>query len=366
MILVAGGGPAGAAAACRLAQDGQDVLLLERTRAPQHKVCGEFISIEARRHLTATGLDPMQLGAQPIARVRLVRGGAITEAALPFAACSLTRRVLDEALLTHAAACGARVRRGAAVRAVQTGTLELEGGEVLHGSALLLATGKHDLRALRRKPGGSAADQVCFKSYFRLAAAPRRALAEHVEIMLFRDGYAGLQLVEGELANLCLLTTQARLRAAGGTWPGLLRDLTQESAHLRGRLAGATECLARPLAIARVPYGFLHHAATDDLPGVFRLGDQMAVIPSFTGDGMAMALHSAAQAAAAIRAGETAAQFHRRLRRDLTPQMRVAGALTSIGARPQGQALMLAATWLWPGLLRVIARRTRVPEALAT
>ncbi len=66
------------------------------------------------------------------------------------------------------------------------------------------------------------------------------------------------------------------------------------------------------------------------------------------------------------RAGDTAAQFHRRLRRALLPQMRVAGALAAVGARPQGQALMLAATRLWPGLLRVIARRTRVPEAPAT
>ena len=72
--MVAGGGLAGAAAAARLAMAGRRVLLLERTRGPHDKVCGEFLSGEAAAELTALGLPPAGLGAAPIAAVRLVAG----------------------------------------------------------------------------------------------------------------------------------------------------------------------------------------------------------------------------------------------------------------------------------------------------
>ena len=60
----------------------------------------------------------------------------------------------------------------------------------------------------------------------------------------------------------------------------------------------AEPLLARPLTISGVPYGFLAPPRPDD--PVFRLGDQAAVIPSFCGDGMAIALHSAVLAAETV------------------------------------------------------------------
>ena len=59
----------------------------------------------------------------------------------------------------------------------------------------------------------------------------------------------------------------------------------------------------RPASIARVPYGYFcaDHAAAD---GLYRVGDQAAVIPSFTGEGVAIALRSARLAAAAVLAGD--------------------------------------------------------------
>ena len=361
MILVAGGGPSGAIAATLLAQAGRRTLLLERETGPRHKICGEFISIEARRHLAAAGIDLGRLGARPIGRVRVLRGRQMVEAALPFEGSSLTRRALDEALLSHAASCGGSVRRGCAIRSAAGEGLELEGGEMLRGSALLLATGKHELRGLRRPP--PAEELVGFKSYFELDATGCRALEGLIEILLFRDSYAGLQLVENGLANLCLLTTRARLARAGGQWHGLLRDLAAENPHLRRRLDGARDTLERPLTIARVPYGFLHRPAADDTPSLFRLGDQLAVIPSFTGDGISMALHTAAEAAASLLRGEAAFSYHRRMHRQLRAQMKIAGGLYAFGKNRIGQAAMLGVARIWPGMLQLLARATRVPES---
>jgi len=62
-VVVIGGGPAGSAAALRLAQNGRSVLLLEKEPAAHDKVCGEFISSDAQRYLRELGLDLTSLDA---------------------------------------------------------------------------------------------------------------------------------------------------------------------------------------------------------------------------------------------------------------------------------------------------------------
>jgi len=113
--VVIGGGPAGAALATRLARAGRKVVLVEREAGPTDKVCGEFLSREAGLYLASLGLDLPALGAVPIDAVRLCAGGHVAAVPLPFAATSLSRRVLDEALLRRAASAGAMIRRGVKV-----------------------------------------------------------------------------------------------------------------------------------------------------------------------------------------------------------------------------------------------------------
>ncbi|MCX5745868.1 MAG: FAD-dependent monooxygenase, partial [Proteobacteria bacterium] len=110
--VVVGGGLAGATLATRLARAGRDVVLLEREVGPIDKVCGEFLSCEAAGYLARLGVDLDALGAVPIDAVRLCTREAIARTPLPFAATSLSRRVLDEALLSSAARAGARLVRG--------------------------------------------------------------------------------------------------------------------------------------------------------------------------------------------------------------------------------------------------------------
>ena len=161
-----------------------------------------------------------------------------------------------------------------------------------------------------------------------------------MEVVLFRDGYAGLQLVEGGMANLCLLVERGRFDAAGQDWAALLDDLGRDSTHLARRLDGAAMQGERPLSIFRVPYGYVH-AGAEALPGVFRLGDQAAVIPSFCGDGMSIALHSAHLAARTVLRGGGAADYHAAMRRDVGGAVRLAAGLYRLG----GQKRRGAASW---------------------
>ena len=304
-VLVIGGGAAGAATAILLTRAGRRVTLIEQHRDARHKICGEFLSTEACASLAMLGVDLISLGAVPVDTVRLAGGGSVAEAALPFRALSLTRRTLDEALLALAAASGVELLRGAraesVVREPAAGgsgdtcarwSLRLSNGCSLETSTLFVATGKHDLRGHAR-PSARGAKLVAFKQYFRLTEPQRRALACAVELVVFRGGYAGLQMVEEDLANLCLLVEEQRLRAVGSSWSKLLSALCAAEPHLQMRLHGAEPMLAQPLALSHIPYGFL--AQPEDT--FWRVGDQAAVIPSFTGDGISIALHTARIAA---------------------------------------------------------------------
>src|SRR5664279_4429842 len=206
--VVIGAGPAGASLAVLLSRAGRDVVLVEREAGPTDKVCGEFLSREAALYLASLGLDLAALGAVPIEAVRLVTGRRVASAKLPFAAVSLSRRVLDEALLGRAVQLGATVRRGATVQGLAPCSggwaARLADGMEIEARAAFLATGKHDLRGWKRPPGVQG-DLVAFKLHWRLSPAQTAELAGHVELVLFRGGYAGLQPVEGGRANLCLL-----------------------------------------------------------------------------------------------------------------------------------------------------------------
>jgi flavin-dependent dehydrogenase len=364
--VVIGGGPAGSVAACELARANRRVVLLEREREPRHKICGEFLSIEAQDALAGVGIDAASLGGAPIDVVRLVHGNTVAESALPFRAFGLTRRTLDEALLDAARAHGVEVVRGASVRRLHPGDdgfrIETDGIEDLSAATVFLATGKHDLRGCKRDPSGTRDSLVGFKTYFRLAPGERRALAGAIEVILFAGGYAGLQLVERGLANLCLLVEADRFEALGKSWDALFAHLLATCPHLARRLADAKAVLDKPLAIARVPYGFLHRPGAVEQEGLFRLGDQAAVIPSFSGDGMAIAMHSGRLAAQTyLGDGRAASLFHARLRRDVGGQVRLAGALYGASRSGLGRRALVAACRLWPGGLRVAAERTRVP-----
>jgi flavin-dependent dehydrogenase len=360
--VVIGGGLAAGALATRLARAGRKVIVFERDVGPVHKVCGEFLSREAWLYLRALGLDLPALGAVPIDAVRVCLREHVAAFPLPFGALSLSRRTLDHALLEHAASCGAWIRRGTKVKALlRAGAhwrVQLEDGSAVETEDAFLATGKHDLRGHRR-PRGLQNDLVAFKLHLRLAPTQTAELTRHVELVLFDGGYVGLELVEDGVANLCALVRRHRLQELGPSWEPLLATMRAESPHLDRRLAGAEACWSRPLALSAIPYGHVRHHSD----GPWRLGDQAAVIPSFSGDGMSIALHSAELAATTYLAGKDTEHYQRRLAHDVRRQVLLASLLSQGLVRRPSQAALLLAARLWPSLVSAIAFHTRVPDA---
>jgi menaquinone-9 beta-reductase len=359
--LVIGGGPAGAMAAIRLAEAGREVILLEKECAPHHKVCGEFLSREAIGYLHSVCIFPSDMGAKAIRSVRLSSGSRVAEAALPFQALSLSRRVLDEAMLARADAAGCEVRRGIAVeRLIGHGegwSANLANGESITARKVFLASGKHDIHGWKRAPGPQN-DLIGFKLHWQLQPAQIAALRERIELFLFSGGYGGMSLIEDETANLCLVVRRSMLRDAGN-WPSLLAAILEKNHHLRQALAGAEPLQSRPLAISPIPYGYLATGSG----GLWRIGDQAAVIPSFTGDGISIALHSASLAAEFFLAGANPDAYLQALRRQLQNSMRVATRISRAMVTLPARTAATAALSLVPGIMRWMAASTRIPAS---
>ncbi|MBE0465180.1 NAD(P)/FAD-dependent oxidoreductase [Halomonas sp. AOP43-A1-21] len=372
--VIIGGGPAGSAAAIKLARQGIPVRLLERKPGPHHKVCGEFISYEAAQHLEELGLNFAALGAEPIRHVRFYNGESELIFDLPLTAWSLSRRLLDSALLEQAERAGANVALGTVVRqlsrtddgwrlvassqsSVRPASMEFS------AKTVFLASGKHELRHWKRNVKEShRQNMIGLKMHFSPSVLHQDQWRNTVEIHLFNGGYAGLEPIENGNINLCFLISQDIYKACGGSWSGILERLSRTSSHMKQRLATLTPCWCEPLAVSGIPYGYIH-SPDDAVPNLFSLGDQAAVIPSFAGDGIAIALHTALLAAHIHASGGDSRTYQRLAFNDLTQPVRDAERLAGVLSHRLGRKTAFACARLWPGLTREMIHRTRVGQS---
>ena len=140
----------------------------------------------------------------------------------------------------------------------------------------------------------------------------------------------------------------------------MLAGLRSDSPPLDRRLCGSDACWERPLAVASITYGYVQELGD----GPWRVGDQAAVIPSFAGDGISIALHSARLAAEYYLAGKPTRLFQSQLARDVSGQVRWATLLSRVlvclawrDHRDRSGAKMA------PSLIGQVARRTQNPES---
>lgn len=358
-FLTVGGGLAGAAFALELARNGRDVVILESTRGPHHKVCGEFLSNEAQRILTYLTLDMDAMGASSIATLRLVSGEAEATVPLPFAAAGLSRYRLDAELLKAAAHAGATVEYGASVTRLD---LSQDGkvcavtadGKAYRARTAALATGKYAMKGIPRPPR----DNVAFKMQLFVTGDVQQRMNGHVQLMIFDEGYIGACLVEDGIMTLCWVMKNRLLKHIGSTWSAQAAFFSGLSASLRRLLRDAVPLYEKPVAVASIPYGFLRTSLI--APNVLPIGDQMAVIPSYTGDGQAIALFSGVAAAQSVLAGRDAAVFQANMIRRLKPQFRWANTINLVFERRFGQRLALATAARLPSVVTQIARSTRL------
>ena len=354
--LILGAGPAGCAAAIALAEADAAPVLLDRDAEARDQLCGGFLSWKTAEHLGALGVDPAALGARRVDRVALLAGEREAVVPLPAPAFGLSRRALDSALRARAVALGARLEIDVA-RGVE-GTAVIGRRQVWPGSALFLATGKHDLRGLPR-PRQSHDPTLGLRLRLQATAERNGLLASRIELHLFKGGYAGIVLQEDGTANVCLAVRKSLLAASGGDPAGLLAYLAERYPAFGLRLSDDWRD-ATVETIGAVPYGWI--ARTTE-PGLFRLGDQAAVIPSLAGEGIAIALASGTSAAHfwLAHGAEGSLAYQRALAARAWAPVRTAGAARTLAESPLAATLGIGIARHVPRLLEYLLHASRLP-----
>lgn len=351
-----GAGPAGCAAAILLARGGAAPLLVDRDAEANDALCGGFLSWATCERLRGLGIEVEALGARPVERLMLFGEGRPVEIALPSRAFGLSRKTLDGALRQRAVEAGAELVIDT-VRHVD-GTRVMGRAHEWTAESLFLASGKHDVRG-RARPRSARDPALGLRLRLTPSAGLARRLAQTIELHLFEGGYAGVVLQEDGSANICLAVRKSLVGEAGASPTEWLAKLAAEYPHFALRLEpGWRE--ARVETIGSVPYGW---SARDTEPGLFRLGDQAAVIPSLAGEGIDIALASGMAAAEAWLAGgaDAAPAFQQALHARVRGPLMWAGAAWGLAERPAVARLGLAAARFAPRLVERLAHATRLP-----
>ncbi|QZH74436.1 MAG: FAD-dependent monooxygenase [Erythrobacter sp.] len=356
--LILGAGPAGCAAAIVLANNGAQPLLLDRDEAVGDPLCGGFLSWRTLEQLQALGIDALKLGAHRVSHLRLFDGERDVVLPLPHAAVGLSRHALDTALREVALARGAMIafdRIGGLTNGVAQGQ-----SQKWRSDSIFLATGKHDLRGHSRP---RHAKDTTLGLRLRLPASPERTalLGGAIELHLFKGGYAGIVLQDGGSANVCLALRKSALARSGSSPEALFGWLAAQSPALAARLEDDWRTI-RSDTIGAVPYGWIGSETTT---GLFRLGDQAAVIPSLAGEGISIALASGSMAARYwLEGGASAApKYQRAFAIKARKPIRLASLAWHLAETRLGARAALALARIAPAVVAQFAEMARIAPA---
>lgn len=316
-VVVVGGGPAGASVAIRLARRGVDVCLLDRARFPRAKPCGEFLSPGATPILEELGVrDAVEAaGALRLERVRIDAHGAVVELDFPDGegappwGYSLSRHALDAILVEAARGAGARVREQTRVDEVRLGSDRAtitargpDGEPVAIVARLVIGAGgrncpvaralgvqRRDRRArfdlLAHWSGDPAGPGTAPSPPYDAGARADRVC----ELRVRGDRYVATAPIEGGRWNVNCVVPRSALRAETDA-TALYRRVT--GVRERPGACPDEEVVASDVTAMRTT------RATADR--AILLGDAALFLDPFTGQGIYLALRSAALAAEVV------------------------------------------------------------------
>ena len=357
--IAVGGGLAGSAFALELARHGLNAIIFERTSGAHHKVCGEFLSDGAQALLHYLGIDATALGGNPIETLYLASGARRVRAQLPFKAVGISRLLLDETLLTAAERAGAKIQRATTVERLEACEERVRvhtAGAVFQCRVAALASGKHNIRGLPR----SDAPMVGFKMHLRPSEATRALLMGAVHLIAFTGGYLGLCMIENGTLSIAWTVNSQVLQSAGTAWAAQSAYVMRQSPFFEELTSGTSPAWEKPLAVAGLPYGFMRSETIAE--SIYPVGDQLAVIPSFSGDGTALALASGIAAAQAVLEGESASSFQRRILANYKPQFRRTRILDRIIADERLRRAGIVGAHLFPIIVTTLVSATRLRD----
>jgi len=289
--IIIGAGLSGCSAAIQLAQHGYQVLLLEQSHYPIHKVCGEFLSIEVIEIFEKLGVleRVKELGAHPIHRAYLTTAvGASFRSQLPNTALGLSRYQLDLLLFQRAQNLNVQCQDQTKVTGV---TGDLESGFTVTttkgdftGRLVIGAFGKRSSldRSLGRQFLQQRSPWIAYKGHFTGVD-----IQDVIELHSFPHGYCGLSQIETGEINVCWIADQRVMKEPQHQDLKIPESLAQNPV-LADRFAQMRQTSTTLQGLSQITFVLKENFHND----ICMLGDTAGMIAPLCGDGMAMALRS--------------------------------------------------------------------------
>jgi menaquinone-9 beta-reductase len=356
-LIVIGGGPAGTSAAITAARQRWRVLLLERSRFPRHKVCGEFVSaesLELLKWLLGDAHHRLLEHSLLLPETRLLLDGRSLRIPVAPPAASIARYDLDLALWNVALQSDVTALPETTVHRIEgSGSFHVmtSAGE-FSGRAMINCSGRWS--NLRRAENDSPRSRwLGLKAHFYGAMEPG------VDLYFFDGGYCGVQPAPasngGSVLNVCALS---RPSVAAN-----LEDVFRSHPLLHARSRSWDAVFP---SLSTFPVSF---RAPSPLSGhVLNAGDAAGFVDPFVGDGISLALRGGNMAARSLSAflrgdcplEESLSQYARDYDRALRPVYRTSSLLRKFLGVPRGlRVALLSACKSSPCLARYLVEATR-------
>ncbi|HEU0184718.1 MAG TPA: NAD(P)/FAD-dependent oxidoreductase [Blastocatellia bacterium] len=379
-VIVIGAGPAGSTVSALLARAGLRVLLLEKSRFPREKVCGEFITPDCLNVFDRLGVREQMVdaGARPVDQWTLFApDGRGLDVPMEWIAdgqghaVGISRARMDLILLECARRAGVDAREGfhASPRLLRENSrIFIEGkadGETVERFSAVLAldasgrNGVFSNQIARRTSLLGGSRLFGCKVHLRAVEGMRGV----GELFFYGDGYGGMVDVENDRTNLCFITTEATLREARGDREKLL-DLTMRTNPAARRRLRDAVIDGEWVGTGPLTYGRRRH-----IPGLISIGDAGAFIDPFTGSGIQLALRSAELAAEVIRqafcaegvrdAGAIAKRYDRLHHERFAWRFRACAFLRAVTFNPMSRNVMVSMLSRHRSLVKLIALSAR-------
>jgi len=351
-VIIAGGGPAGLAAAIALRARNLKATVVDASEPPIEKVCGEGLLPETLESLRAIGVEPETFRGVPFRGVRYVANKNQAEAQFSNGhALGIRRAELHRSLLGAATNAGAEFLWNTRVDG-----LELDGirvaGKLMPARWIIGADG-HTSR-IRHWAGlddhVSSRQRFAFRQHFRV-----KPWTDFLEVHWSARGQAYVTVV-GE-QEICIIAmsrdSRLRMRESLDEFPALARRLKGCVAIDRERGA-----VSRNRVLRRVTRG---HVAL--------IGDASGTVDAITGEGLGLAFRQVRALATAIESGDLGMYeaAHRKLRRK--PQLMAEILLTmdrSLILQERAIGALAAQPGIFERLLSVHAGNISVLQIVGT